>query len=162
MFYRLVQGGTLPIWYGYDGPVTYILEPGFIRDPEINRVWEESRQVGESDDALTARVETTLTQFYTTGSRGYQIYADWTTSTHGFTTLGRFVMPGTFSRQPGDQIIGDWRDGQLVERPQPDARPATAKLSPSPAVRLVQARDDINVTPSRPRRARPRRSSLGA
>lgn len=102
MFYRLVQGGTLPIWYGYEGPVTYILEPGFIRDPEISQVWEESRKVGESDDALTARVEYALTQFYTSGNRGYRIYANWTTADCGFTTLGRFVDAGMFPRQPDD------------------------------------------------------------
>lgn len=164
MFYRLVQGGTLPVWYGCDGPITYILEPGFLSDPEMARVWEESRLVGESDDALTARVEQILTRFYTAPNRGYQIYANWATADHGFTTLGRFIDVGTFPRQPGDQVIGDWRDGQLVQRPQPTPRPANAMASPSPAVRLAQARDDLlNGTPTRaPRNQRPRRSSLGA
>ncbi|KAJ4387554.1 hypothetical protein N0V93_008149 [Gnomoniopsis smithogilvyi] len=162
MFYRLVQGGTLPVWHGFDGPTTYILEPGFLHDPEMAQVWEESRLVGESDDALTARVEATLTKFYTTGNRGYQIYASWKTADHGFTTLGRLVDPSTVPRQPGDRVIGDWRDGQLIERPQPAPRPANAKASPSPAVRLAQPRDDLlDATPSRAPRRRPRRSSLG-
>lgn len=161
MFYRLVQGGTLPVWHGFDGPTTYILEPGFLRDPEMAQIWEESRQVGESDDALTARVESALTKFYTTGNRGFQIYANWTTADHDFSTLGRLVDPSTVPRQPGDRIIGDWRDGQLIERPQPAPRPANSKASPSPAVRLAQPRDDSLVTPSRAPRRRPRRSSLG-
>lgn len=162
MFYRLVQGGTLPVWYGTDAPTTYILEPGFLREPVFAQVWEESRQVGESDDALSARVEQTLTKFYTTGARGFQIYANFTTADHGFTTLGRLVDPSMVPKQPGDRVIGDWRDGQLIERPQPARRPANSKASPSPAVRFAEPRDDsFTATPSRPPRRRPRRSSLG-
>lgn len=161
MFYRLLQGGTLPIWYGFDCPTTYVLEPGLLEDPEMSQKWELSRLRGESDSALAGRVGNELTKYYTTGNRGYSMYANWRTSQWGITTLGRYVDPGEVPRQQNDSIIGDWSSGSLIgERQQPPPPPASSKISPSSANRIPKPLDDLDVTPTRSPRKRPRHSSV--
>lgn len=150
MFYRLLTGGTLPVWYTFSGPVTFILEPGLLQNDEMKTVWEGIRRQEESDDAFAYRVAGILTGIYQ--RRGFQIYADISTSTHGFSTLGQVVLPGTYPRMPTDKLLGG-----RVMKTRPAGPPPSSMVSPSPnRLALTRSRDDLLATPSRPRR--PRRS----
>lgn len=161
MFYRLLQGGTLPIWYGSDCPTTYVLEPGLLVDPEMSQKWESERKPGESENALATRVERILIKYYTDDKRGYSIYANWTSSEWGITTLGRYVDSAEVPRQQNDSIIGDWRSGFLTGiRPRPAPPPASSTVSPSTVNRSSKSRDDLDVTPTRAPRKRSRHSSV--
>lgn len=163
MFYRLLQGGTLPVWYGSDCPTTYVLEPGLLEDPEMSHKWELQRGEAESDNALAGRVASQLTRYYTTGNRGYSRYANWQSSRWNMATLGRHVDPSEFPRQQNDSIIGDWRSGFFTgERPRPSPPPVSSKISPSAssASRNSVTQDDLNVTPTRAARKRARHSSV--
>lgn len=156
MFYRLLQGGTLPIWYGFDCPTTYVLEPGLLEDPEMSQKWVSIRLPGESKNDFTARVEDILTKYYTSGNRGFSMYAHHSSSRWGITTLGRHVDPGQVPRQQDDSIIGDWRSGVFMgERPRPSPPPASSRISPSSANRISQPQDDLDITPTHSPRERP-------
>lgn len=133
MFYRLVQGGICPLWYGIHGPVTYFLQPGLLQDEEQQASWNKifrgtRRTAMMSDKEFGDKVIDRLQTIYTRRSMGFSIYADHTTAgEHGFATLGRFVDVGDFPRQPADRIILDW---QMTARAQLTGAPLAVERSP--------------------------------
>lgn len=130
-----MTGGVLPAWYHIGGPVTFILEPGLLDHPDMGATWRATRREGETDDDLAARVAVELTGIYC--RRGYKVYADIETDLdHGFSTLGRRVVPGQFPRGARDRVVGTWWAGKWVgdRNPSPGERgpPSSAKISPTP------------------------------
>lgn len=163
MFYRLIQGGTLPIWYGFNCRTTYVLEPGLLADPEMGRKWISTQQDGESDNDLAERVGQQLAQYYTSGDRGYSIFGSSNSSQHGLATLGRRVDRHEAARLETDHIIGDWTRGLFANvRPQPSSPPANSRVSPASLKRSAETQDDLDATPTRATRSRRVRRTLSA
>lgn len=106
MFYRLLQGGILGTWYGINGPVMYILQPGLLNGEgeniaEMRTKWEQSRLPLETDVQLANRVQAELLTYYTSARRGY-VMARPADASVGFDTLARHVPLGMFPKQPAD------------------------------------------------------------
>lgn len=111
MFYRLVQGGTIPSWYGTDAPVTYILEPGLFQDPALSAKWQALRTAdpGLSYDAICNRVEGILTAYYTNPQRGFaQLAPPDPAAGWYFRTLGRLVAAAQAAPARGLACGGGW------------------------------------------------------
>lgn len=158
MFYRLVQGGILGTWYSINGPVTYILQPGLLEGPgdevaEMRTKWEQGRQLGESDQRFSNRVQDQLRTYYTTGSRGYMVARPVDQSV-GFDTLARHVPVGLFPKQPADIRQGaGWKAANPAAARR--GRISKATISPSPRRNGQNARttpdqsqDDIEIQDS--------------
>lgn len=160
MFYRLIQGGTLPIWYGFNCRTTYVLEPGLLADPEMSQKWTDSQRDDETANDLSTRVGEELATYYTSGDRGYSIFGSSDTARHGLATLGRQVDRHEAARLDTDHIVGDWTRGIFANmRPQPTPPPPSSRTSPSSLKRSSESQDDLDTTPTRaPRRVRRSRS----
>lgn len=54
LYYRLLLGNTLPVWYGFNGPVTFILMPGLIMDDEVTAMWRDKLPDVNYDDSTSS------------------------------------------------------------------------------------------------------------
>jgi len=168
MFYRLVQGGILPAWFGLHGPVTYLLEPGLILGESTH--WTKTlRTTVMSENAFLALVQRTLETMYQKPNWGYSVYgAKDSTPKRKFATLGRFVPVGAFPRLPADRYVKDWRAASndvLAGTPSSAGRTPRSHYEitpPDDPKRGAEnfAADDGAGTPSRPPKRRKRNSSV--
>lgn len=103
MYFRLLTTGVLPAWYTLSFPVTFILEPGLLVDPEVDARWKATGPKDETDEQLCLRVEKTLINFYT--KRGFTLIATSRSSgNHGLPTMARIVKAGDYFRGPNDTL----------------------------------------------------------